>query len=151
MWDGPPDPAVADHLLADVTTVHRQLATQTLTALDLANGAKTLLDEVASKKITGEEYRFSHTDPSDRAATVDGCTAIIPGAAPTIDPRDPALGALIGKRAAAVDALVAHHRDAAGRYMDYQRLTPAQVRELSNAINGMAEPVSRLAAAIGRR
>ncbi|MET8043306.1 hypothetical protein ABZU25_20880 [Micromonospora sp. NPDC005215] len=28
---------------------------------------------------------------------------------------------------------------------------PAQVRELSDAINGLAEPVSRLAAAVGQR
>ncbi|MEU1687791.1 hypothetical protein [Micromonospora sp. NPDC005707] len=48
--------------------------------------------------------------------------------------------------AAAIDAPVAHHRGPAGRYLDHQRLTPAQVHELSDAINGLAEPVSRLAA-----
>ncbi|MET7706395.1 hypothetical protein [Micromonospora sp. NPDC005413] len=41
--------------------------------------------------------------------------------------------------------------DPAGLYLGYQRLTPAQVRELSDAINGLAEPVSRLAAVVSQR
>ncbi|WP_433288586.1 iron uptake system protein EfeO [Micromonospora sp. CA-244673] len=152
LWGGGrPDSAVAEQLLADVTTLHGQLATQTFRALDLANGAKTLLDEVASKKITGEEDRFSHTDLSDLAANVEGCTAITRALRPAVAQREPALGPLIDKRAAEVDALVAHYRDPAGRYTDYQRLTPAQVRELSDAINGLAEPVSRLAAVVSQR
>ncbi|MET7948270.1 imelysin family protein [Micromonospora sp. NPDC005324] len=88
---------------------------------------------------------------SDFAANVEGCTAITRALRPAIDQREPALGPLIDKRAAAVDALVAQHRDPAGRYMGYQRLTPAQVRELSDAISGLAEPVSRLAAAVSQR
>ena len=47
-----PAPALADGLLADVTALRRQLSTQTFTALDLANGAKSLLDEVAARRIT---------------------------------------------------------------------------------------------------
>ena len=40
--------------------------------LQLANGAKELLDEVATGKITGEEDRYSHTDLWDFKANVEG-------------------------------------------------------------------------------
>ena len=38
----------------------------------MANGAKSLLDEVAKSKVTGEEERYSHIDLVDFAANVDG-------------------------------------------------------------------------------
>jgi iron uptake system component EfeO len=152
LWQGKrPDPAVADRLLADVTALHKQLATQTFTALDLANGAKSLLDEVAAKKVTGEEDHFSHTDLSDFAANVDGSKAAIDALRPAVDRHDAALGPLIDRQFAAVDALLARYRDAGGRYVAYPTLTPGQVRELSDAINGLAEPVSRVGAAISSR
>jgi iron uptake system component EfeO len=146
-----PDPATADKLLADVTALHQQLQAQRFTALDLANGAKSLLDEVASKKVTGEEDHFSHTDLWDFAANVDGCRAVTDALRAAVARRDPALGPLIDERLAALDALLTRYRDGAGRYADYTELSPAQVRELSDAINGLAEPVSHLAAAVSSR
>ena len=50
--------------------------------LQLANGAKELLDEVATGKITGEEDRYSHTDLWDFEANVEGSKAAVAGAAP---------------------------------------------------------------------
>ena len=38
----------------------------------MANGAKELLDEVATGKVTGEEERYSHTDLVDFKANVEG-------------------------------------------------------------------------------
>ena len=38
------------------------MKTVELQPLEIANGAKELLDEVATSKITGEEDRYSHTD-----------------------------------------------------------------------------------------
>jgi iron uptake system component EfeO len=152
LWQGRrPAPALADGLLADVTALRRQLSTQTFTALDLANGAKSLLDEVAAKKVTGEEDRFSHTDLSDFAANVDGAKAAVDALRPAVDRRDPAIGALVDTRFAAVTALLSRHRGADGRYVPYTALTKPQVRELSDAINALAEPVSRIGAVISPR
>ena len=50
--------------------------------LQLANGAKALLDEVATGKITGEEDRYSHTDLWDFAANLEGSQGRRRGAAP---------------------------------------------------------------------
>jgi iron uptake system component EfeO len=55
-------PAIADQLLADMKVLQARVATVELTPVQLANGAKELLDEVATGKITGEEDRYSHTD-----------------------------------------------------------------------------------------
>jgi len=149
LWvDGRADPAVAEQLLADVTALHGQLRTQTFTVLEVANGAKSLLDEVATKKVTGEEDRFSRTDLWDFAANVDGCRAAIGALRPAVDRRDAVLGLRIDEQLAAVDALLARYRDATGRYVDYRTLNQGQVRELSDAVNALAEPVSHLAAAL---
>lgn len=148
LWTGTrADPAVADQLLADVTTLHARLTTQSFTALEIANGAKTLLDEVATKKVTGEEDHYSHTDLSDFAANLDGCRAAVDALRPAINGRDAALGPSIDEQFTAVGALLTRHRKGAG-YADYTTVTPAQVRELSDAINALAEPVSRLGAVV---
>ena len=60
--------------------------------LQLANGAKELLDEVATGKITGEEDRYSHTDLWDFEANVEGSQAAVAALRPVIDEKDPALG-----------------------------------------------------------
>ena len=54
--------AIADQLLTDVREIAARSKTVEPTALTIANGAKALLDEVATGKITGEEERYSHTD-----------------------------------------------------------------------------------------
>ena len=43
----------------------------------MANGAKELLDEVATGKITGEEEAFSHTDLVDLQANVQGARKVV--------------------------------------------------------------------------
>ena len=43
-------------------------------AFQIANGAKELLDEVASGKVTGEEEIWSHTDLWDFKANVEGAS-----------------------------------------------------------------------------
>ncbi|MGH3588315.1 MAG: iron uptake system protein EfeO, partial [Pseudonocardia sp.] len=57
LWvDGlqPDSAAMADLLMADIADLQARVATVELTPVQLANGAKELLDEVATGKITGE-------------------------------------------------------------------------------------------------
>jgi iron uptake system component EfeO len=63
---------VADQLAADVRVLQERVATADLTVASIGNGAKELLDEVATGKITGEEEAFSHTDLVDFQANLDG-------------------------------------------------------------------------------
>ena len=62
----------ADDLLANVKKIVALGKDAPLTALELAQGSKALLDEVATGKITGEEDEFSHTDLWDFKANIEG-------------------------------------------------------------------------------
>ena len=43
-----------------------------ITVASIGNGAKQLLDEVATLQVTGEEERFSHTDLVNVQSSIDG-------------------------------------------------------------------------------
>ena len=68
---------IADQLMTDIKDLQSRVATVELTPVQLANGAKELLDEVATGKITGEEDRYSHTDLWDFKANVEGSQAAV--------------------------------------------------------------------------
>ncbi len=139
--------AVADKLVADVNKLKTLVATVQLKPLELANGAKELLDEVATSKVTGEEDRYSHTDLWDFQANVDGSKAAVAALRPALDQRDPALGKQLDAQFAAVQAELDKYRSG-DQWKLYTELTPEQVKGLSDAINGLAEPISKVAATI---
>jgi iron uptake system component EfeO len=118
-----------------------------LTPLQLANGAKELLDEVATGKITGEEDRYSHTDLWDFRANVDGSQAAIAALRPVLDQRDPALGPVLDQRFAAVDQLLEQYRRGDG-FVLYTQLTPDDTRRMTESVDALGEPVSQVAAVV---
>lgn len=83
--DGP----IADKLMADIKTIVEQSNSAELSPVLLANGAKGLLDEVASGKITGEEDRYSHTDLWDFDANLQGSKAAVQSLRPVLEERAP--------------------------------------------------------------
>lgn len=143
----PDSDAIADQLLADVTTIVTEAKKVVFNGLQLANGSKALLDEMATGKITGEEERYSHTDLWDFAANWEGSKAAIASLRPVLQERDSALVASYDKRAAALDALVAKHATGDG-YRLYTELTPLEVRALSDALDAVAEDVSQVAGVV---
>jgi iron uptake system component EfeO len=144
--DGP----IADQLLTDVKEIVQKANAETLSPLQLANGAKGLLDEVASGKITGEEDRYSHTDLWDFNANVEGSKAAIASLRPVLQQRDPALIKTLDTQFAAVDAALAKYRSGDGWKL-HTELSQADLKGLSDAINALAEPVSRVAAAVASK
>jgi iron uptake system component EfeO len=144
--DGP----VADQLLTDVKEVVTKAKDEKLSPLQLANGAKELLDEVATSKITGEEDRYSHTDLWDFAANVDGSQAAVAALRPALEQRDPALVKQIDTAFTNVDNELAKYR--VGDGWKYQNeLTEAQLKGLSDVINALAEPISKIAGVIAQK
>ena len=144
--DGP----VADQLLTDVKEVVTKAKDQKLSPLQLANGAKELLDEVATSKITGEEDRYSHTDLWDFAANVDGSQAAVAALRPALDQRDPALAKQIDTAFTNVDNELAKYRDGDGWKLQNQ-LSQADLKGLSDVINALAEPISKIAGVIAQK
>jgi iron uptake system component EfeO len=144
------DGAIADQLLSDVKQVVTKAKDEKLSPLQLANGAKELLDEVATGKITGEEDRYSHTDLWDFAANVDGSQAAVAALRPALEQRDPALVKQIDAGFTAVEAELGKYRVGDG-WKYWNQLSSADLKGLSDAINALAEPISKIAGVIAKK
>jgi iron uptake system component EfeO len=114
----------------------------------IGNGAKSLLDEVATGKVTGEEEAWSHTDLYDFQANVDGARVAFEGLRPVLTERDPALEKQIEKRFGELQALLDEHKVGIEGFVSYTELTKPEVKQLSDAVNALSEPLARLTAAV---
>jgi iron uptake system component EfeO len=139
----------ADKLLVDVKTVVAKAKVVKLNPLQLANGAKELLDEVATGKITGEEDRYSHTDLWDIQANVEGSQAAIQALRPALQQRDAALLTTLDTNFKAVFAAVDKYRSGDG-FRPYQP-TEAERKQLGTVVDALAEPVSKVAGVIAQK
>lgn len=144
--DGP----VADQLITDVKEIATKAKAEKLSPLQLANGAKELLDEVAASKITGEEERYSHTDLWDFAANVDGSQAAVAALRPALEQRNPELVKQIDTAFTAVENELAKYRAGDGWKLQNE-LTQEQLKGLSDVINALAEPISKIAGVIAQK
>lgn len=137
--------AVADRLVADVTDFRGRVATADMNAASIGNGAKELIDEVATGKITGEEDIFSHTDLVDFDANVEGSRKAFDVLRPIVETRTPDLVTRLDGAFTAVDAELAKYATADG-YVSYDTVTEPQRRELARVIDALGEPLSQLTA-----
>ena len=150
LWqDGlkPDSSQMADRLMADIKDLQARVGTVELTPVQLANGAKELLDEVATGKITGEEDRYSHTDLWDFKANVEGSQGAVAALRPVIDEKDPTLGPLLDERFAAVDQLLDGYRAGDG-FKSYTELTQDDIKKMTDAVDALSEPVSQVAGVV---
>lgn len=120
----------------------------TFEAFQIANGAKELLDEVATGKVTGEEEIWSHTDLWDFQANVDGARVAYEVLADVVEDRDPDLAATLLERFTALDALLATHGSVETGFTSYDELSEREVKELSAAVDALSEPLSELTAVV---
>lgn len=137
-------PAIADRLLADVNEIVTKAKAVELTPVQLANGAKELLDEVATGKITGEEDAFSHTDLWDFRANVDGSQAAVAALRPVVQERDPGLASTLDEKFKAVDTVLEKYRKGDG-FRLYNELTEADTKAMAEAVDALGEPISKVA------
>lgn len=140
---------VADQLLLDVKELAQRVPNAAITPNSIGNGAKELLDEVATGKITGEEEAFSHTDLVDFKGNVDGAQKAFEVLTPIVQTNDPKLVTELTTQFAAVQAALAPYADPSvpGGYVSYEKVTEDQRRELARAVDALSEPLSQLGAA----
>ena len=141
---------IADKLLADVQS-RRPGQQRELSPLQLANGAKELLDEVATGKITGEEDIFSHTDLWDFSANLEGSKAAVAALRPVLDDRDPALVQTLDEQFAAAETALDKHRKGDGWKLYTELTQDADLKELTDTINALGEPISKVAAVVRQK
>ncbi|MFD8716967.1 iron uptake system protein EfeO [Streptomyces sp. NPDC059629] len=147
---GSEEKTLADQLVADLKDWQKRVGKAEITPTSMANGAKELLDEVATGKVTGEEDRYSHTDLVDFKANVEGAQKAYELLKPVASKNDPALTAELDKQFAALDTLLDKYRadKASYDFVSYDKVPKEQRKELSDAVNALAEPLSKLAAAV---
>ncbi len=139
----------ADQLLDNVKEVVKLSKEQPLTALQLAQGSKGLLDEVATGKITGEEDEFSHTDLWDFKANIEGSQAAIAALRPVLEKQDPDLVKQLDTEFAALDKELNQYQDpTTGDWKFYDELSKDQIKKLSDAVAALSEPISKVASVV---
>ncbi|MGW3663774.1 iron uptake system protein EfeO [Streptomyces sp. NPDC005141] len=141
---------LAGRLVTDLTDWQKRVGKAEITPTSMANGAKELLDEVASGKVTGEEDRYSHTDLSDFKGNVEGAQKAYELLKPVATENDAALTTELDKQFAALNTLLDKYRTDKTSYdfTSYDKVGKADRKELSDAVNALAEPLSKLAAAV---
>ncbi|MCO6006267.1 EfeM/EfeO family lipoprotein [Actinoallomurus purpureus] len=139
----------ADQLVKDLQTLKAKVGTASITATSMANGAKELLDEVATGKVTGEEETFSHTDLVDFKANVDGAQKVYELLKPVVQERNADLAATLDDEFAKVQKLLTKYQKGDG-YVAYDTVGAKDRKDLSNEVNALGEPLSKLAGVVAR-
>ncbi|MFE2164345.1 iron uptake system protein EfeO [Streptomyces sp. NPDC059447] len=141
---------LADLLDKDLADWVKRVGTAEITPTSMANGAKELLDEVSRNKVTGEEERYSHTDLIDFKANVEGAQKSYELLKPVAAKNDPQLVTGLEQQFAALNTLLDKYRTDKNGYdfTSYDKVGEPERKELSDGVNALAEPLSKLAAAV---
>lgn len=141
----------ADQLMKDLAELKTKVGATVLdppiTPVSMANGAKELLDEVATGKVTGEEEAFSHTDLVDFKANVDGARKAYELLKPVVKENDVTLATTLDEEFGEVEALLKKYEKGDG-YVSYDTVGKDERKKLSDAVNALGEPLSKLAKAV---
>ncbi|MBT2385030.1 iron uptake system protein EfeO [Streptomyces sp. ISL-11] len=153
LWDAKTvtddDKKLADQLITDLKDWQKRVGTAEITPTSMANGAKELLDEVATGKVTGEEERYSHTDLVDFQANVEGAEKSYALLKPVAAKNDAGLVKELDKQFADLKKLLDGHRDG-DTFKAYDTVGKDDRKNLSDGVNALAEPLSKLAAAVAK-
>ncbi|MGP5026281.1 iron uptake system protein EfeO [Glutamicibacter ardleyensis] len=137
---------LAQQMVKDTKELQSRTTELTFTPDKLSNGAKELLDEVATGKVTGEEELFSHTDLWDFQANLEGAKIAYEDLQPLLVGTDDQLDAQLKKNFAALQEQLDEHRVGDG-FKYYNQLTATQIKDLAAGVDALSEPLSQLTAA----
>ncbi|HEY0575119.1 MAG TPA: EfeM/EfeO family lipoprotein, partial [Pseudonocardia sp.] len=99
-------------------------------------------------KVTGEEDRYSHTDLWDFQANIDGARKCFELLRPALAAKNPELAQQLEARFTDVVSGLAQYKRGSGDnagYVDYSTVPQDQRRKLADAVNALAEPLSKVA------
>ncbi|WP_261570368.1 iron uptake system protein EfeO [Frankia gtarii] len=147
---------LATALTTNVGKLGTLVKTVGFTPLIMANGAKSLLDEVAKSKVTGEEERYSRIDLVDFAGNVDGARYVYSALRPALLEKKPQLVTSLDQRFPTLVNLLNTHLAKPGDrgytpgspYVSYDALTPEQVRALAVEVDAISEPIGQISGVV---
>ncbi|WP_145437323.1 iron uptake system protein EfeO [Staphylococcus hominis] len=129
----------ADQLLKDA-----KIDTLDITPKLMLQGSVDLLNEVSTSKITGEEEIYSHTDLYDFKANIEGAQKIYELFKSELEKKDKKLSSTIMDNFNKVNQLLNKYKNNNG-YKDYSAITKEDRKALSDAVNSLGEPLSKMA------
>ena len=133
----------ARQLMKDVSNLREDVEDLELEPVDLVTGSVELLNEVSAGKITGEEDRYSHTDLYDINANVEGSEAAFEELKPEVAGEDLTLANEVEEGFDGVHEELDQYRKGDG-WVSYEKLSEADRRALSQKVDALAEPLSRV-------
>ena len=133
----------ARQLMEDVSNLRKEVEGLELAPEDLVTGSVELLNEVSAGKITGEEDRYSHTDLYDINANVEGSEAAFEELKPEVAGEDLTLANEVEEGFDGVHEELDQYRKGDG-WVSYETLNEADRRALSQKVDALAEPLSRV-------
>jgi iron uptake system component EfeO len=120
--------------------------------LEMASGATDLVNEAGTSKISGEEERYSNTDLPVFEANMVASVKVVSLLQPYLQGKDSGLVPQIQQRDAAVESQLAHLKATPGYdqtgYVEYTTVTKSERRQLSAAVNALAEAMSKMSAQV---
>ena len=138
--------------ITDLTDWQKRVGKAEITPTSMANGAKELLDEVATGKVTGEEERYSPHRPGRLQGQRRGRAEVVRAAeAGRARRTTPALVTELDKQFAALNTLLDKYRTdkaVVRLHLVRQGRQGASARSCRDGVNALAEPLSKLAAAV---
>jgi iron uptake system component EfeO len=133
-----------EELDENVATLQNLVKDVELQPAGIANGSVELLNEVSKSKITGEEERYSRTDLVDFEANVQGAEAAYDAVKPILQKKSPQLVTELDAKFAAVYAALQPYKTGTTTYVAYTDLTKDDTKALSQVIDSLAEPLSKV-------
>ncbi len=133
----------ARQLMQDATNLREDVEGLKLEPVDLVTGSVELLNEVSAGKITGEEDRYSHTDLYDINANVEGSEVAFEELKPEVAGEDMGLANEVTAGFDDVYEELDQYRKGDG-WVSYETLNEADRRALSQKVDALAEPLSRV-------
>ena len=134
----------ADQLLKDAKELDAKIDTLDITPKLMLQGSVDLLNEVSTSKITGEEEIYSHTDLYDFKANIEGAQKIYELFKSELEKKDKKLSSTIKDNFNKVNQLLDKYKNNDG-YKDYSAVTKEDRKALSDAVNSLGEPLSKMA------
>jgi iron uptake system component EfeO len=142
----------ADGLLANVKELQTLVGQATYQPAEIADGATSLVDEIQSSKVTGEEDRYSHVDLIDFQANLDGAVEAFDVLQPALRKINPDLVSTVQDRYKAIVQSLRPFQQKPGYldtgYVNYATVDSTQRKALSQVVNAFGEELSKVAAKV---
>jgi iron uptake system component EfeO len=143
---------LADQLVKDVNELKSKVAALDIPPKVLVGGTSELIEEMAAKKITGEENRYSGADLSDFQANLEGSKKIVDLLRPQVQKIDASLLARVDENFQKVDTAIAKYKTPEGQfngYVSYSHLKDSDRQALKTTLASLSEDLSLLRGKLG--